>query len=88
MMGIQIGIGHGGIFDYQRSGNTFYGSYTYASNYAVGIVMNGAGYSLNSTVFIASRFANMFSSNAGAPQQAAAWKNGWNAAMSGACGGR
>ncbi len=47
-MGIKVGVGYGGIFDFQRSGNSFYGNYTYASNYAVGILMNGAHYSLES----------------------------------------
>ena len=36
-------FGHGGTYDYQRVGNTFISAYTYASNYAVGIGINGAG---------------------------------------------
>ncbi len=85
-MGIKVGVGYGGIFDFQRSGNSFYGNYTYASNYAVGILMNGAHYSLGATKSIAAGFgsANSRQISNSAPQ---AWTNGWNAAASGACGG-
>ncbi|TWB39022.1 RHS repeat-associated core domain-containing protein [Nitrospirillum pindoramense] len=83
--GIQMAVGHGGMYDFQRNGQSFIRAYTYASNYAVGIVMNGAGYSLSQTMDIAGGFAGMFSSNAGDPAQVSAWTNGWNAAQSGAC---
>lgn len=83
--GLQTAVGHGGMYDFQRDGQTFIAPYTYASNYAVGIVLNGAGYSLNSAISIAGGFASLMSSNAGDPAQISAWTNGWNAAASGAC---
>ena len=85
--GIQVAVGHGGMYDFQRSGGqSFTGAYTYASNYAVGVVLAGAGYSLSQALKIAGGFASMMSSNAGSPAQRSAWTNGWNAANSGACG--
>jgi RHS repeat-associated protein len=82
---VQVALGHGGMYDFQRDGQVFTPAYTFASNYAVGVVMNGAGYSLEATFRIAGGFARSNSSNAGDPAQASAWTNGWNAAASGAC---
>lgn len=87
-LGINAAVGHYGTFDFQRnagagklSANTFYPAYTDASNYAVGIYMNGAGYSLQGTHEVAEIFARMFSSNSGSPGQTQWQTNGWNAAQ-------
>jgi hypothetical protein len=84
--GIQVAVGHGGMYDFQRSGGqSFTGAYTYASNYAVGVVLAGAGYSLDQALKIAGGFASTMSSNAGSPAQRSAWTNGWKSAHSGSC---
>jgi len=77
-------IGHFGTYDFQRdaSNNLFIREYTDASNLAVGIYMNGAGFSFPQTNFIGSLFAQTMSSNAGTPAQPIWWANGWNAANS------
>ena len=80
-----MGVGQGGIYDFQRSGNGFNSAWTYASNYVVGIVMNGAGFSQSEMVQIASGYAAVMSRNAGDPAQLDGWINGWEAAASGAC---
>jgi len=88
-VGINAAVGHYGAFDFQRNegkgyqslGNAFYKDYTDASNYAVGVYMSGAGYSLPGTVVIASRFAKLMSSNAGDPRQKEMWTKGWNDAQ-------
>jgi hypothetical protein len=58
-------IGHFGRFDYQRdkASNTFYPAYTHASNYAVGVLMAGAGYTREQTHDRSETFAYLFSSN-------------------------
>jgi hypothetical protein len=88
--GIPDALGHFGSFDFQRNmgngrcqDNTYYRNYAYASNYAVGVYMNGAGYSLSDTIAIASAFGQTMSSNAGAAAQTQGWTDGWNAAQSG-----
>jgi RHS repeat-associated protein len=94
-LGINSAIGHYGTCDFQRNGgngysskgNTFYPAYTNASNYAVGVYMNGAGYSLNSTLSVASGFAGLFSSNAGSSALSSWQTQGWNAAQSGSPNG-
>jgi hypothetical protein len=42
-------IGQYGIFDFQRSNGNFIDAYKHVSNYGVGVVMNGAGFSWAST---------------------------------------
>lgn len=37
-------VGQGGRFDVQRKGTIFYSQYTDAANFAVGVVMQSAGY--------------------------------------------
>lgn len=59
---------------------------TNASNYAVGIGLNGYGLSRQGAIDYANSFASLFSRNAGSPAQAAWWGRGWDAAASGACG--
>ena len=78
LFGAGPAVGHSGTFDFQRDGTTFYSAYTNASNYAVGVYLAGAGYTLGETVFIAATFARAHSSNAGSPSQAECWKRGWN----------
>jgi hypothetical protein len=79
---INSAVGHFGTYDFQRdsSQDLFIRPYTDASNYAVGVYMNGAGFSLDQTVKIASTFANLMSKNAGTPDQVNWWTRGWNAA--------
>ena len=78
-------VGHLGKFDFQRDykEKTFIAQYTNSANFAVGVYLAGAGYSLESAIGIAGRFANMFSSNAGDPNQVKFWILGWKAAKSG-----
>ncbi len=65
LLQINAAVGHYGKFDFQRDGvtNTFYTSYKHASNYAVGVFMAGAGYSLDRTISISETFASHYSSN-------------------------
>ena len=88
---IYANIYHYGQFDFQRnmgqgyeaSGNTFYPVYIDASNYAVGVYLNGAGCSLDSTLKIAAMAARFISSNAGSSRQAQWTRYGWQAANAG-----
>jgi hypothetical protein len=75
-------IGQFGRFDFQRkeSEGIFIKPYTNASNFAVGVYMRGAGFSLEETKFIAGLYAFMKSSNAGDPEPSVWWTNGWHAA--------
>ncbi len=78
-------VGHLGRFDFQRNYNdkAFISQYTNSANFAVGVYLAGAGYSLESALAIAGGFAKMFSSNAGDPNQVKFWTLGWEAARSG-----
>jgi uncharacterized protein RhaS with RHS repeats len=84
-------VGHFGAYDFQRNylNNEFTGAYTDASNYAVGVYLQGAGYSLEQALAIAQFFAQSMSSNAGDPRQQGFWLEGWNDAnlgrLPGAC---
>ncbi len=83
--GINNAIGQYGTYDFQRidagvMGQSFYPACTNAANYAVGVFMYGAGYSLAQMQVIRSTYAALNSSNAGASSQADWWANGWNAA--------
>ena len=51
--GLQYASGFGGLFDFQRGNNQFNGNYAYASNYAIGILANGANVSLGYVQFAA-----------------------------------
>lgn len=77
-IGIYATAGFNGMFDYQRHDGSFDGRYTNASNYGVGVFMEGAGFSRRVTVNIASTFAKIYSSNAGSPAQIQFWQQGWN----------
>lgn len=90
LAGIDDALGHFGTYDFQRAdfsslglGQEFYPAYTDASNYAVGVFMNGAGYTLDQMNAVGSTYAYLFSSNAGASSQSIWWANGWNAAKNG-----
>jgi hypothetical protein len=67
-------VGHFGTFDYQRVGTpssfTFYSGYTAVSNIDVGAYLYGAGFSQSQAATISNTFANLFSNNAGDPNQA------------------
>jgi hypothetical protein len=80
---VTIAVGHGGLFDYQRLNGTFYSQYTNASNYGVGVFMNGAGYTEDETKLIGSIFAHIFSSNPGDSNRKIWWKRGWEDAEAG-----
>lgn len=76
-------IGHFGRFDFQRKivdgeGWYFIHPYENASNFAVGIYMNGAGFSLSGTIVVGKGFAVMNSSNFNSDLQTIWWTNGWN----------
>ena len=87
---INSDVGHFGNFDFQRQIHflqpdnfDFILAYTDSANYAVGVYMNGAGYSLDETINVSGGFAKLFSSNSGDPQQLKMWKAGWNDAENG-----
>ena len=80
---IRAAIGRGGIFDFQRSGDTFYPAYTDASNYAVGVLMQGAGYAEWETDLIAGGYAAIGSSQGWTTRQTEWWDRGWSAANDG-----
>jgi hypothetical protein len=79
-------LGQNGPFDFQRSaqdyypGGDYYPSYRLASNYAVGVYMNGAGHWLISTEAAGEWYAFKHSGNFGDPLQSQWWTNGWTAA--------
>lgn len=83
LSGINSAIGQGGTFDFQRSGGNFYPTYTNASNYAVGVYMEGAGYPEGLMNLLGDVYARFKSSNSGTPKQPMWWDNGWNAAHDG-----
>ncbi len=79
---INSNVGQGGTYDFQRSNGDFYPAYTDASNYGVGVYMNGAGYSLSWTNEIGAAFWELFSSG-NLQNKGYWWDQGWNAANSG-----
>lgn len=81
--GMNRDIGQGGVYDYQRSGGNFYSAYTNASNYGVGVYMNGAGYSEGEMNAMGEIYAYFKSKNAGDPAQRNWWDSGLNAANNG-----
>ena len=68
-----LAVGHFGTFDFQRKVDEenkpyFFHKYEDASNYAVGVYMRGAGFSLTWTIILAKAFAHATrSSNANDP---------------------
>jgi hypothetical protein len=87
--GMKANVWQYGIFDFQRNmgggpntlgENIFYSAYTNASNYAVGVYMNGAGANLWLTLSFASFAADAGSKNAGTPELREWQTLGWEAA--------
>jgi hypothetical protein len=77
----QRAIAQYGEFDFQRdkSANKFYGCYTHASNYAVGVYMRGAGYSIGEMLALGLGYAAIKSKNFGTKylEQMYWWIKGW-----------
>lgn len=96
--GIKAAVGHFGKFDYQRNmghgeligyRNYYYYAYVHASNYAVGVFMNGVGWGLDDTISWATDFAHKNSNNPGdLAEQKKWWTSGWNAAKAGTPNGQ
>jgi hypothetical protein len=80
---IGAAVGQGGLYDYQRNGDIFYPAYTNASNYAVGVLMQGAGYPQWETDLIGGAYASMYSGQGWTALQTEWWNNGWTAANNG-----
>lgn len=72
-------IGQGGTFDFQRdpAQGLFYHAYKSAANYAVGVYVAGAGYSLADTFQLAQAYALFNSSNYGDPKPRNWITRGW-----------
>jgi hypothetical protein len=81
--GIGTAVGQGGLFDFQRSGDIFYAKYTDASNYGVGVLMNGAGFSWQDTLSIVGGYASLYSRQGLTPLLTTWWLNGYRAATAG-----
>ncbi len=76
-------VGQGGTFDYQRWGGKFNSNYTDASNFGVGVYMNGAGYSQFGMDVVGGTYSLFWSRNANAASQQEWWVQGWIAANNG-----
>lgn len=78
-------IGQFGTFDFQRdeAAGVLYKKYVDASNFAVGVYMRGAGFSLWETKILGELYAFKNSSNFGEEKQPAWWTKGWEAADKG-----
>jgi hypothetical protein len=78
-------IGQGGTYDFQRDvpQQKFYFAYIHAANYAVGVYMAGAGYSLTATRVFAKLYALRNSSNFDSQDQLGWIKRGWQDGNSG-----
>jgi hypothetical protein len=76
---------HGGTYDFQRdpTKEEVQPAYANASNYAVGVYMAGAGYSLRQTLNIARTYAFFNSSNYGSKEQEDWTTAGWSDATAG-----
>lgn len=73
-------IAQGGRYDFQRDPTTgkFYHDYIHAANYAAGVYMAGAGYSLSVTLLLAKLYALRNSNNYDAQDQLGWIKRGWS----------
>jgi hypothetical protein len=78
-------IAQGGQFDFQRDPAThkLYRAYIPAANYAVGVYMAGAGYTLSQTLLLAKAYAFGRSSNYSAQNREEWIKRGWSDAAAG-----
>lgn len=88
LLAMNASIGQFGQYDYQRvnagvMGQYFYPAYTNASNFAVGVYMYGAGFSIDQMDEIGSLYALFNSSNAGSGNLTTWWRYGWLAAKNG-----
>ena len=77
-------IGHFGTFDFQRDTvkKQYIRNYADASNYAVGVYMNAAGFSLEDTFRLGDKYAGERSAEL-MKKQHLMWTRGWNDANSG-----
>jgi hypothetical protein len=75
-------VGQYGTYDFQRIGGK-HPEYIDASNYGVGVYMNGAGYWQWLMNLGGSAYSFFKSSNANSPKQSLWWNNGWNDANNG-----
>ena len=82
---IRGALHQGGSYDFQRDAirQEFQPAYTNASNYAVGVYMAGAGYSLWETQRIAETYAFFNSRNYNSKNQKDWTTAGWNDATAG-----
>ncbi len=78
-------IAQGGTYDFQRNvpEQKLYHAYIPAANYAVGVYMAGAGYSLFDTLALAKIYASGHSSNYSTQDREGWIRRGWNDANSG-----
>jgi hypothetical protein len=78
-------IAQGGQFDFQRDTTALkiYKAYIPAANYAVGVYMAGAGYTLAETLVFAKAYAFGYSSNDSAQDREEWIQRGWNDAAAG-----
>ncbi len=82
---IRLALAHGGTYDFQRDPRTghIYHDYTNASNYAVGVYMAAAGYSLSGTEILAESYAFLLSNNYGSVKTMKWIAQGWGDASAG-----
>ena len=78
-------LGQFGTYDFQRRDGNFYYAYMNASNYAVGVYMAGAGYSLLGTLSIGTGYGMTHSANWDSDflSHIVWWTKGWTDATSG-----
>jgi hypothetical protein len=82
---VRSAIAQEGTYDFQRDvpNQKFYDAYVPAANYAVGVYMAGAGYSLNTTRLLAKLYALRHSSNYSTGDQLDWIKRCWTDGKSG-----
>jgi hypothetical protein len=82
---VRAAIAQEGTYDFQRDAphEKFYDHYVPAANYAVGVYMAGAGYSLEDTRAFAKLYALRHSSNYDAQDQLSWMERGWTDAVRG-----
>jgi RHS repeat-associated protein len=86
-VGILSNITQGGKYDFQRSSGRYRSEYIDASNYSVGIYINGVGSSRITMHIMGRIYAFAKSSNSGSPKQCVWWDNGWGDADRNSLGG-
>jgi hypothetical protein len=83
LLRIDQACGQGGIYDFQRSNKSLYVKYENASNYGVGVLLNGAGLSWEQTEAFGQAYADAKSSQSHSQTRIDWWQRGWNDAQSG-----